>query len=273
MRHFPIFLDLAGKPVLVVGAGRIADAKAEQLARSGAVVRRVETFDMIGDAVLVVCADPPQGEAVATAARVAKVPVNVVDRPEFCDFLWPSIVDRDPVTIAICTSGTSPVLARHLRTRIELAVPAAFGRLAEWAGSLRARIARAIPDLSARRDFWERILRGPAADLAMAGDTQAADHELDRALLGTTNAEPPIEIVLLPDAPDLLTLRDLRLLQNADAILHPAGIDGRFLELARRDAIRIVTTGSGDPLARGNLGRCVVRLEPARESTASVAAG
>ncbi len=270
MRHFPIFLDLMGKPVLVIGAGRIAEAKAEQLAQAGAILRRVEIFDAIGDAVLVVCADPAQGEIVADAARTAKVPVNVVDRPELCDFIWPSIVDRDPVTIAICTSGTSPVLARHLRTRIELAVPAAFGRLAEWAGGLRARIARAIPDLGERRAFWERILRGPAADLAMAGDAQAAERALDRALLGAAGPEANVEIVILPEDPDLLTLRDLRLLQNADTIRHPAGIDARFLAFARRDATRVIcdTAEADRPAESGR----IIRLEMPNSTSADRAA-
>jgi uroporphyrin-III C-methyltransferase/precorrin-2 dehydrogenase/sirohydrochlorin ferrochelatase len=267
MRHFPIFLDLTGKPVLVVGAGRIADAKAEQLARSGAVVRRADMFDDIGDAVLAVCADTGQGDGVANAARAAKIPVNVVDRPELCDFIWPSIVDRDPVTIAICTSGTSPVLARHLRTRIELAVPVAFGRLAEWAGGLRARIARAIPDLGARRAFWERILRGPAADLAMAGETHAAEREIDRALLGTFSDAGRIDVVTLPDAPDRLTLRDLRLLQNADVILHHAGIDIRFLDLARRDAERVAIDPRTVPAEFVHTGKQIVRLVAADAAT------
>ena len=258
MRHFPLFLDLSRKPVLVIGVGRIADAKAEQLAQAGAIVRRVDIFGEICDAVLVVCADPVQGEVVAAAARFAKVPVNVVDRPDLCDFLWPSIVDRDPVTIAICTSGTSPVLARHLRTRIELAVPAAFGRLAEWAGRLRARVARAIPDLGERRAFWDRILRGPVADLAMAGDMHAAGRVLDRALLGSNGAEAQTDIVILPDAPDLLTLRDLRLLQNADVVVHPAGIDARFLDLARRDAERVAIDALADPSGYAEAGKRVV---------------
>ncbi len=271
MRHFPIFLDLSGKPVLVIGAGRIAEAKAEQLAQAGAVVRRAEIFDTIGDAALVVCADSAQGEIVAATARAAKVPVNVVDRPALCDFIWPSIVDRDPVTIAICTSGTSPVLARHLRTRIELAVPAAFGRLAEWAGRLRARIARAIPDLGERRAFWERVLSGPAANLAMAGDAQAAERALDRALLGAASPEANVEIVVLPEDPDLLTLRDLRLLQNADTILHPAGIDARFLAFARRDAARMIC-GSAEADNPAKAGR-IIRLEMPNSAPADRAAG
>lgn len=260
MRHFPLFLDLAGKPVLVIGAGRIADAKAEQLAQAGAIVRRVDIFAEIGDAVLVVCADPAQGETLAAAARAAKIPVNVVDRPALCDFLWPSIVDRNPVIIAICTSGTSPVLARHLRTQIELAVPTGIGRLAEWAGRLRARVARAIPGLGARRVFWDRILCSSVADLAMAGDMHAAGRALDRALLGSNGAEGQTDIVTLPDEPDLLTLRDLRLLQNADVVLHPAEIDARFLDLARRDAERVTIDKHAEPSGYAEAGRRIVRL-------------
>lgn len=272
MRHFPIFLDIADKTVLVVGEGPAAAAKAEQLGRAGAKIRRVDTFDDVGDAALVVCADVAQGEAVAAAARAAKVPVNVVDRPALCDFYWPSIVERDPITIAISTAGTSPVLARHLRVRIELAVPEAFGKLAAFAGRLRARVARAIPDLGARRAFWERALSGPAAERAMAGDTQGADREIDRALLGAAGAVSMLDVIALPDAPDLLTLRDLRLLQNADVICHPDGIDARFLALARRDARHIIATKSAAAIARKHLGQRVVWLGPTSDVIASVAA-
>jgi len=137
-------------------------------------------------------------------------------------------------------------------------VPAAFGRLAEWAGSLRARVARMIPDLGARRAFWERILRGPAADLAMAGDTQAADHELDRALLGGDRKEGGFNIIVIPAAPDLLMLRDLRVLQNADVIRYPAGIDTQFLDFARRDAEHVASDTHSVPSAYAETGKRVV---------------
>lgn len=260
MRHFPIFLDLSGKPVLMIGLGRIADAKAEQLAKAGAVVRRAATFDEIGASVLVVCVDPSQGEAVAAAARAAKVPVNVVDRPELCDFIWPSIVERDPVTIAISTGGTSPVLARHLRARIELAVPEAFGKLAAFAGRLRARVARAIPDLGARRAFWDGALRGPAAERAMAGDAAGAVRELDRALLGVAASRGRVDFVALPDDPDGLTLGALRRLQDADIVFHPAKVDPAILNFARRDAERIVATVYSAATAQARAGRHVVWL-------------
>ncbi len=272
MRHFPIFLDLKGRPVLVVGAGRIAEAKAEQLAQAGAFVRRVDLFDEIGDAVLVVCADPAQGEIVADAARAAKVPVNVVDRPALCDFLWPSIVDRAPVTIAICTSGTSPVLARHLRTRIELAVPVAIGRLADFAGRLRARVARAIPDLGARRSFWDRILSGPAAARAMAGDETGAVRELDRALLGAASPYGRVGFVAMSDDPDMLTLRAVRLLQDADVVLHPAEIDREFLNLVRRDAECAVAAKPAVAIAAARSGRRVIWLGAGPDAIAAVTA-
>jgi uroporphyrin-III C-methyltransferase / precorrin-2 dehydrogenase / sirohydrochlorin ferrochelatase len=260
MRHFPIFLDLAGKPILVVGATPAAATKAEQLARAGALVRRVDSFDGLGDAVLVVCADETQGEVVATVARAARVPVNVVDRPAFCDFFWPSIVERDPITIAISTSGASPVLARHLRTRIELAIPAAFGRLAEFAGRLRARIARAIPDLAARRRFWDQALNGEAAFRAMAGDEAGALREIDRALLGAGKSAGGIAFIAIPDDPEQLTLRALRHLQDADAVIHPVGIDPRLLDLARRDAERVVDPSLDGLIARVKAGQRLVRF-------------
>ncbi|MFM7344703.1 MAG: siroheme synthase CysG, partial [Tagaea sp.] len=242
MRHFPIFLDLTDKRVLVVGTAPSAATKAEQLARAGADVRHADRFDGLGDAVLVVVGDANEalGAEVARAARAAKIPVNVVDRPELCDFVWPAIVDRDPITIAISTAGTSPVLARQLRARIETLVPAAYGRLASFAGELRARVARAIPDARARRIFWDRVLGGRAGERVLAGDEAGAVRELDRALLGAGSAKGHVSLVGAgPGDPELLTLKALRRLQEADAIVYDRLVDPRILDLARRDAERI----------------------------------
>lgn len=242
MRHFPVFLDLAGKDVLVVGTAPSAATKAEQLTRSGAIVRRTDRFDGLGGAVLAVVGDADEslGAEVAAHARAARVPVNVVDRPELCDFVWPAIVDRDPITIAISTAGTSPVLARRLRARIETLIPAAYGGLARFAGALRARVARAVPDARARRLFWDRVLGGRAGDLVLAGDEAGALRELDRALLGAGSAKGHVSLVGAgPGDPELLTLKALRRLQEADAIVYDRLVDPRILDLARRDAERI----------------------------------
>lgn len=276
MRHFPIFLDLEGKSVLVVGAAAAAATKADQLARAGACVRHVLDFEGLGYAVLVVCADPDPalGSAVAIAARAARIPVNVVDRPELCDFIWPSIIERGPVTVAVSTGGQSPVLARMLKTRIETAVPSAYGRLAEFAGELRARVARAIPDISARRRFWERMLGGAVGERVLAGNEAEARQAFDRALLGAESHVGHVSFVdVAADDPDLLVLRAVRRLQDADVVVHDEAVDPCILNLARRDAERLAvahieglhTRSSANAASLlGVLARCgkrVVRLQ------------
>lgn len=252
MRHFPIFLDLKDRPVLVIGLAPAAAIKAEQLGRAGARVRRTASFEGIGDAVLVVCADPdPElGTAVATAARARGVPVNVVDRPAQCDFIWPAIVERDPVTIAISTAGTSPVLARRLRTRIETLIPQSFGRLAAFAGAVRARIARAIPESAARRRFWECVLDGRVGELVLAGHEAEAETELNRTLLGSRETGGQVSFVNAnPGDPELLTLKALRRLQEADTIVCDRAVDPRILDLARRDSEKVFISGPHDACA------------------------
>ncbi len=242
MRHFPIFLDLHDKPVVVFGTAPAADTKAEQLSRAGARVRREPVLAELGDVALVICADADDalGVSVAAAARAARIPVNVVDRPELCDFVWPAIVERDPVTIAISTAGTSPVLARRLRMRVEAAVPSAFGRLAAFAGALRARVARAIPDGSRRRLFWESVFDGQVASLVLAGRENEAGRALDRALLGVCAGAGHVSFIDVGSGdPDLLTLKALRRLQEADVLVCDFQFDPRVLDLARRDAERI----------------------------------
>jgi len=268
MRHFPIFLDLKDRPVLVVGTAAAAEVKAGQLACAGAIVRRTATFEGIGDAVLVVCADPdPElGTAVATAARARGVPVNVVDRPAQCDFIWPAIVERGPITIAISTAGTSPVLARRLRMRIETLIPQSFGRLAAFAGSVRARIARAIPESPARRRFWESVLDGRVGELVLAGHEAEAAIELNRALLGSRDSCGHVSFVNAGSGdPELLTLKALRRLQEADTIVGDRAVDPRIVDLARRDSERIFIAGAHDAcalLARlAREGKRIVRLK------------
>jgi len=256
MRHFPIFLDLRDRSVVVFGTGLAADTKAGQLARAGALVRRERSLAVLGDAVLAVCADADEnfGIAVAAAARAARVPVNVVDRPDLCDFVWPAIVERDPVTIAISTAGTSPVLARRLRMRIEAAVPPAFGRLAAFAGALRARVARAIPDAARRRLFWESVFDGRISSLVLDGRDAEAARAIDRALLGVSAIGGQVDFVDDGDGdPERLTLGALRRLQEADAVVCERETDPRILDLARRDAERLHP-------APGTVGMLVVDL-------------
>ena len=279
MRHFPVFLDLRGRHVLVLGGGEVARRKAEPLQRAGAEVRfaaRFEPRDLHGCA-LAVGADAAEAElhALSAAARAAGVPVNIVDQPELCSFIMPAIVDRDPVTIAISSGGTAPVLARLLRARIEAVVPPAFGRLATLADSFKAEIRRRLPDLAQRRRVLERLLTGRAADLTFAGRDTEARAEFAAVLAG---AEPSPGIVYLvaigPGAPDLLTLRALRLLGEADVIVHDATVSQPVLDTARRDAERIVveTEAGAVLIALARAGRKVVRLTDSRAEAALLSA-
>lgn len=244
MRHFPLFLDVTGRPVLVVGAGELAEQKAAPLRRAGAEVRLRPLFDPadLDGCALAIGADAPETDliALASTARSRCVPVNVVDRPDLCSFIMPAIIDRDPITIAVSTDGTAPALARHLRQRIEAVVPPAFGRLAALAGRCSAEIRRRLPDVTLRRRVLERMLTGRVADLVFAGrETEAEAAVADELAAGASRAGTVFLVGAGPGAPDLLTLRALRLLGEADVIVHDRLVGAEVLDLARRDAARI----------------------------------
>jgi uroporphyrin-III C-methyltransferase/precorrin-2 dehydrogenase/sirohydrochlorin ferrochelatase len=244
MRHFPLFMDLSGRAVLVVGAGELAERKADLMRRAGAVVRLRPSFDPaeLAGCALAIGADAPEADllALSTAAIARGIPVNIVDRPALCSCIMPAIVDRDPVTIAISTAGTAPVLARLLRARIEAVVPPAFGRLAALAGRFSGEIRRRFQDLGARRRVLERILTGRVAALVLAGEDAAAEAALADEL--ADNATPSGMVFLVgagPGAADLLTLRAQRLLGEADVVVHDRLVSDEVLDMARRDAERI----------------------------------
>lgn len=245
MRQFPIFLDLAGRTALVLGHGEVAARKAEALRRAGAAIRQAARFEpaLLDGIALAIGAEAPEADLVALSAacQAHGIPVNVVDRPALCSFLVPAIVDRDPVTIAVGTGGAAPVLARMVRQRIEAALPPGLGRLAALADRFKAAVRRALPDIAARRRFLDRVLAGPVAELAMAGRTAEAEAGFARALQDA-DAAPQGMVFLVgagPGAADLLTLRALRLLGEADVIVHDRLVSPEVLDLARRDAERI----------------------------------
>jgi uroporphyrin-III C-methyltransferase/precorrin-2 dehydrogenase/sirohydrochlorin ferrochelatase len=270
MRHLPIFLDLGGKAAIVVGGGAVAARRAEHLIRAGA---RVTTFaaalsddfrelldqpnfrhearepqpkDFESCALCFVAVDDERLSAEAwAAAKGAGAWVNVADRPRFCDFIMPSILDRSPLVVAISTGGASPILGRMLKARMESAIPAAYGRLADLMGGFRDAVAKAIASPVQRRRFWETVLEGPIAEKALAGDERAAAAELAHAIAGAAadNAEAPRGEVYLvgagPGDPDLLTFRALRLMQKADVVLYDRLTDPHVINLVRREAERI----------------------------------
>jgi uroporphyrin-III C-methyltransferase/precorrin-2 dehydrogenase/sirohydrochlorin ferrochelatase len=245
MDHFPAFLDLKGRTVLVLGAGEIAERKAALLASAGAQIRHAARFDaaLLEGVVLAVGADAPEQDlhALSVAAQARGIPVNIVDRPELCSFITPAIIERGPITVAVSTGGASPVLARMLRQRIEALLPPAIGALAAMAGRFTAAVRRALPDVTARRRFLEAALAGPPAELALAGRITEAEVAFARALHGA-DAKPPGMVFLVgagPGSADLLTLRALRLLGEADVIVHDRLVSEEVLSMARRDAPRL----------------------------------
>lgn len=249
MRHFPAFLDLSGRVAFVLGEGEAVEMKAGLLARAGAVLHRAGRFGgehgealPEGCAIAIGAGAPEEDLRALSAHCLARgVPVNIVDRTELCSFVMPAIVDRSPITIGVSTGGAAPVLARLVRQRIETVLPPTLGRLAALAGRFKDAIRRALPDTAARRRFLDAALAGPVADLALAGREAEAEAAFTAAL-GKAEARPGGIVHLVgagPGAPDLLTLRALRLLGEADVIVHDRLVGEGVLDLARRDAERI----------------------------------
>lgn len=268
MDFLPVNLDIRARDCLVVGGGEIAARKTgllrraggkvtvvapalgaalEALRANGGIMHRANRFqpsDLEG-CVLAIAAtdDEAVNAAVAAAAKAWGIPVNVVDRPELCTFILPSIVDRSPILISVSSGGASPILARTLRARIETQVPNAYGRLAELVRRYRPAVRQRFASGTLRRRFWEQILEGPIAEMVFAGREQAAATLLESALkLPDDAALARGEVWLIgagPGDPDLLTLRALRLMQRADVVLYDRLITPGILDLVRREAERI----------------------------------
>jgi len=210
-------------------------------------VARAVTLEDIQDCALMFCAqgDPAADREVYRLAKQAKIPINVADAPDLCDFIMPSIVDRDPLVIAISTGGASPVFARMIRARLESVIPAAYGRLVALVGAYREKLSAVLKDGAASRRFWERILEGRVADRFLTGHEAEARAELERALERAADGEesqPLGEVYLVgagPGDPDLLTFRALRLMQRADVVLYDRLLPHGILNLVRREAEHI----------------------------------
>ena len=264
MRYFPIFFDLEGREVVVVGGGEEALRKVRLLLKTNAKISvvapllhdelaaepRVEwlakTFvaAQLDGAALVYAAEPEINDLVSAEARNRGIPVNVIDVAEISTFLTPSIVDRDPVVVAIGTEGTAPVLGQGIRARIDAMLPQALGDLANKAQALRPRVAEEVPHGNRRRSFWAKFFFGRIRDAAVAGDKAGYAHELNIAL--KEEAAPSVGRVSIvgagPGDPELLTLKAQRKLLEADVIVFDRNIAPGILELARRDAERVAVT-------------------------------
>jgi len=235
VEQLPVFFQIKGKSVAVAGGGTVAARRAELALRAGAKVRVFSRT--LGDGF----------RAIEGFEHVSRAPSlsGIQDAPDLCDFIMPSIVDRDPLVIAISTGGASPVFARMIRARLESVIPAAYGRLVSLVGAYREKLGAALKTPSARRRFWERILEGRVADRFLAGHEASAREELERALAIAPNGaagEPVGEVYLVgagPGDPDLLTFRALRLMQRADVVLYDRLLPPGILNLVRREAEHI----------------------------------
>jgi len=266
MDFLPIFLNLRQQTCLVVGGGATATRKVElllqaqatvtviaphlsatlqQWAEAGQIRVQMRTFqadDLHGCSLVIAATNDKQVNAeVSRLAKSRLIPVNVVDQPELCSFIMPSIIDRSPVQIAISTGGASPVLARLLRAKLEALIPAAYGRLATFIASFRDKVKTQL-SAHQRRGFWETVLQGSIAEMLLSGHTQAATEALEK-LLQNQSAESKFGEVYLvgagPGDPDLLTFRALRLMQQADVVLYDRLVSDEVLNLVRRDAEKI----------------------------------
>ncbi len=265
MDYLPLYVDLRDKACLVVGAGTVASRKIDLLLKAGARVRVVATAT--GEAVQRLADDgsvdlelrpyasgDQEGHTLTIAAtgddavdrqvfedcRAAGILVNSVDAPALSTAIFPGIVDRNPVLVAVSTGGRSPTLARIVRGWLEARLPSGLGRLADFAGARREAVKQAIETIGGRRRFWERVLEGSTGERVLQGDVQGAEREFERELARPGAPAGPVALVGAgPGDPELITVRGLRLLQQADVVLYDNLVNERILDHARRDAERI----------------------------------
>ena len=297
MNTFPLFFKLADRKVLIVGGGDVALRKADLLRRAGACItvlspsicaelQALLTNDsadnqheliyenyhksyMAGSRVIIAATDDEAlNHRIHTDATELNIPVNVVDTPHLCDFIFPAIVDRSPIVIGISSNGKAPVLARLLRARLETLIPQGYGKLAKLAGEFRHEVKAKIPTLTGRRQFWERAFEGQVSELMFAGNETQAVEQLQADLNHTaaqinksaelsnvqtsslqekneenqSKKQPVGEVYIVgagPGDPELLTFKALRLMQQADIVFYDALVSPQVLDLCRRDADKV----------------------------------
>jgi uroporphyrin-III C-methyltransferase/precorrin-2 dehydrogenase/sirohydrochlorin ferrochelatase len=293
LARLPVFLKLEGRRAVVAGASAAAAWKAELLAAAGATIdvyapdptaellavagrtrsvvkihaRPWAAADLTGAAIAVgACDDDGEAARFAAAARAAGVPVNVIDRPAYCDFAFGAIVNRSPLVIGISTDGAAPIFAQTIRTRLETLFPRGFAQWAEAAARWRPRVQILGRTFATR--FWEKF---SARAIAHAhANPRDADLQILLAESDDKSGIEPAVVIIAPDDPELLTLRAVRALQSADVILFDDEVSVGILDFARRDARRMLLGPSGaenkqtepaaDLITLARAGRRVVRL-------------
>ncbi|MES2823398.1 MAG: siroheme synthase CysG [Pseudomonadota bacterium] len=267
MEYFPVFLDLKKRTCLLVGGGDVATRKGRLLSKAGAILRVVapeisaelrelaaqnkgeifareyQSSDLENCVIAIAATDNESlNEKISADAKARFLPVNVVDSPALCTYITPAIIDRSPLVIAISSGGEAPVLARLIRAKLETLIPANYGKLAIIAKNWRDRVKARFDTADSRRRFWEKILQGPAAELALNGQEDAAEKMIEKEIAQIDQSLTQGEVYLVgggPGDPELLTLRALRLMQQADVVLYDRLVSDGVMELVRRDAERI----------------------------------
>ena len=287
MRYFPIFFDLQDRKVIVVGGGEEAVRKIRLLLKTPAQIHVIapELHDeiktnarihwlasefkaeLLDGAALVYSAEPELNAVVSAASQARGIPVNAVDQASISTFIVPSIVDRDPVVVAIGTEGTAPVLGQGIRAKIDSLLPARLGELASVASTLRARVAKNVPHGNARRSFWTNYFFGAPRETLFSGDKSGFANAIKTAI---RNAAIPSEgIVALigvgPGDAELITIKAQRKMMEADVIIYDANVPAQIMEMARRDATRIIAPLRSSELEsvlteQARAGKLVVRL-------------
>ena len=266
MDIFPISLKLQQQPCLIVGGGHIAYRKAVLLAKAGAVIHVIapeiesNLLEIVESSqgqyvqapfspdiqlrnyrlVIAATNDKAVNIQVFEACEAEKILVNSVDDPPHCRFMVPAIIDRSPLVVSIATNGTSPVLSRQIRTQLEATIPHGMGKLADFSGQWRASVKAKIINPDERRIFWEDLYASPLKEHVFNDNIVEANRLIEQALLEWK--APKGEVYLVgagPGDPELLTLKALRLMQQADVIIYDRLVSPAILELCRRDADKI----------------------------------
>ncbi len=290
MRYFPVYMDLQEAKVLIVGGGEQAAQKLRlltktdvnlelvsseineeiaELEKNGRITvhRREFSADDLNGCRLVYAAieDETLAARISELAQSRQIPVNVVDMPNLCTFITPAIVDRDPITVAIGTEGTAPILAREIKTKLEQWLPSNYGAIATVAQKFRSFIADSISDGRERRIVWQNLLNGDFRRLVLAGKIDEAEKTVRQVVQDSKDQKKKIGTVSLigcgPGDPGLLTLKAQRRMQNADVLVVDRLVNPEILELARRDADRIFVgkTPGGPSTPQTEINRILLR--------------
>ena len=267
MDYLPLFHKLTEQDCLVIGGGSVATRKVRLLLEANASVsvmaielseelaglaaekkiKHIKRQFSAGDSqafCLVVSAsdDEMTNQLASNDAQQHNIPVNVVDQPGLCSFIFPAIIDRAPITIGISSGGVAPVLSRLLRAKLETLLPHRLGNLAALAAKFRQTVKDHFSNPELRRMFWEQTFNGPIADLSYQGQHSEAESALRKQLSNTDDSPAEGKVYLVgggPGDPELLTLKALRILQQADVIVYDRLVSAEVLNLARRDADRV----------------------------------